>query len=273
MNSGSVYTKYLCQSLADLKSCLGNNRSCSGVAAIPTMVTPDDANAITVAGVYNCLQVEYVVNIKRSFRKHWLAICLACSFLLAVSSASAYAYIHNQNHKNQLKAEASHSNNQGGSADTNTNVSPPSSSTSQPAQPQGTTTTNAAGCTITNTPYSTTYIDDPTIPQGQTKTTTFGWNGSITKCPSKPPLIDPPINEVIHRGSYIAPAPIDPCSTYQNQTLLSALAQTKESIAAVQADIAAHGGVPTSVQSDWLAGQYAGEQDEITKLNAAGCHP
>ncbi len=108
-----------------------------------------------------------------SFRKHWLPISLACSFLLAVSSASALAYVHSQNHKRQLKIAAALSQKHDSSPDsistqTSTNPSTPSSA---PTTNQSTTPVASAPTPAKSAPAidPCVYIDslnDPIYVQG-----------------------------------------------------------------------------------------------------------
>lgn len=88
-------------------------------------------------------------------------------------------------------------------------------------------------------PYSTKYVDDNSLPKGQTKTTTYGVNGVETTTyevtytngvETSRKVISitttkQPVTEVISRGTYVAPKP-QPTTTCPNGTYVNSAGNT-----------------------------------------------
>jgi G5 domain len=76
-------------------------------------------------------------------------------------------------------------------------------------------------CTTTTIPFQTSYVDDPSLPQGQQSVILSGINGYTVECSGSAPQTVPPQNEIVSLGTLqpdpatAAPA-ADPGRSYQD---------------------------------------------------------
>lgn len=101
-------------------------------------------------------------------------------------------------------------------SNTSSNTATNDSSSTTPVQPPqqsvaaATPAPASVACTSSSIPYQTSYVNNPSLPQGQQNITTNGIDGYTLTCPGQPPQTVPAQNEVVSVGTAPPPAPAPP---------------------------------------------------------------